>query len=405
MAKKRVAIYARRSDETGDRDRSIVEQVDICRRWADERGHSVVRVYEELGSGTSGEDRAIFCAMVADAQKKPRPFDTILVLDISRFGRTDNDEAGYWKHTLRKAGVSVSYVLDGEALEGPAGQIVGAVLQMAARDHSVKTAFKVAAGQLAVVKAGFWPGGACPYGYRFVRSPNWTGKGRRETKLVVHEGEAAIVRRIYALREKGLGHHTIAKTLNADTVPGPRGGSWDRVTIRKILENRAYVGDLVRSRHRRRSKFYTATETGVVPVEKSNGAGLITTDAVPVIVEHALFDRVQRLACGKRTKPSGGMPGLLTGLARCRVCGGRLGLKGARPQGHKRYRYYRCDRRYEHGGGPDQCGCVTIRADFCEEAVLKAVQAAVAKLDAASFAAEVHRLIAVNVPATYIEAL
>jgi len=148
-AKKRVAIYARRSDESGDRDRSIVEQVDLCRRWAEERGFPVVRVYEELGSGTSGDDRPIFCSMVEDAQRKPRPFDTILVLDVSRFGRTDNDEAGYWKHTLRKAGASVSYVLDGEALEGPAGQIVGAVLQMAARDHSVKTAFKVTAGQIA----------------------------------------------------------------------------------------------------------------------------------------------------------------------------------------------------------------------------------------------------------------
>ncbi len=52
VAGKRVAIYARRSDVSGDRDRSIEEQVAECERWARERGYAVVdRVRELRGSG------------------------------------------------------------------------------------------------------------------------------------------------------------------------------------------------------------------------------------------------------------------------------------------------------------------------------------------------------------------
>src|SRR5262249_30741865 len=107
--RKRVTIYARRSDVSGDKERSIAEQIAACRRWAEEGGPTVVRVVEELGSGVTGIDRSRFVAMIEDAERKPRPFDVVVVLDISRFGRADVDETGYWRHRLRVAGVEVAY--------------------------------------------------------------------------------------------------------------------------------------------------------------------------------------------------------------------------------------------------------------------------------------------------------
>ena len=107
LARKRVAIDARRSDTSGDRDRSLPEQVSACRRWAEERGHEVARVYEELGSGVTGSGRPVFLSVIEDAERKPRPFDLVLVLDVSRFGRADVDETGFHSETRGSEGVGL----------------------------------------------------------------------------------------------------------------------------------------------------------------------------------------------------------------------------------------------------------------------------------------------------------
>jgi DNA invertase Pin-like site-specific DNA recombinase len=51
--------------------------------------------------------------MIQDAQRSDCGFRTILVYDIKRFGRVDNDEAGHYRWLLRQAGVRVVYVAEG----------------------------------------------------------------------------------------------------------------------------------------------------------------------------------------------------------------------------------------------------------------------------------------------------
>ncbi|MBA7680637.1 hypothetical protein ES703_88958 [subsurface metagenome] len=48
--------------------------------------------------------------MIRDAESPTRRFDIIVVYDVKRFGRVDNDEAGYYRHILRTHGVEVCYV-------------------------------------------------------------------------------------------------------------------------------------------------------------------------------------------------------------------------------------------------------------------------------------------------------
>jgi len=48
--------------------------------------------------------------MIQDAESPTRKFDLIVVYDVKRFGRIDNDEAGYYRHRLRTHGVEVRYV-------------------------------------------------------------------------------------------------------------------------------------------------------------------------------------------------------------------------------------------------------------------------------------------------------
>ena len=50
--------------------------------------------------------------LIKDAQNGRR-FGYILCYDVSRFGRVETDEAGYYRHLLSKAGVEVKYVAEG----------------------------------------------------------------------------------------------------------------------------------------------------------------------------------------------------------------------------------------------------------------------------------------------------
>jgi len=64
-------------------------------------------------------------------------FSFILCYDISRFGRLDNDEAGYWRHEFRKHGVEVVYAV--ENLQGDdTDDLIVSTKQWLAREYSRK---------------------------------------------------------------------------------------------------------------------------------------------------------------------------------------------------------------------------------------------------------------------------
>ena len=69
--------------------------------------------------------------------------------------------------------------------------------------------------------------------------------------------EADVVRRIHQLYADGVSPRTIARRLNHEGVPGPRGAAWNPSTINGnrvrgtgILNNELYIGRLVWNRLR-----------------------------------------------------------------------------------------------------------------------------------------------------------
>ena len=73
-----------------------------------------------------------------------------------------------------------------------------------------------------------------PYGYR------WDGR----TLRIIPE-QAAIVKRIFAEVLNGKGTDAIAKELDAESVPTKRGGKWTTTSVRGILANEKYTGDVI----------------------------------------------------------------------------------------------------------------------------------------------------------------
>jgi hypothetical protein len=87
--------YVRRS--TDRQEQSINDQKNILVKYAEEQGIRLNKFYiDDAISGTYTLKRKAFLQMISDAERPSRKFDSIIVYDIKRFGRVDNDEAGYY---------------------------------------------------------------------------------------------------------------------------------------------------------------------------------------------------------------------------------------------------------------------------------------------------------------------
>jgi DNA invertase Pin-like site-specific DNA recombinase len=116
---------------------------------------------------------------------------------------------------------------------------------------------KVLSGQKERVLRGFHAG-IVPYGYRMVPVHNTadpTAVGRAAAlgcKLEVVEEQAAIVRRIFQQFVDGNGVVAIGRQLNAEKIPPPgsvragrRNAEWSRGTVRRILRNSTFRGEIL----------------------------------------------------------------------------------------------------------------------------------------------------------------
>ena len=281
--------YLRRS--TDRQEQSIPDQRKALERYAEEHGLRIVKFYtDDAISGTSTAGRRAFLQMIADAQGPARRFSCIVVYDVKRFGRVDNDEAGYYRHLLRQHGVEVRYVSENFNGDGT-DDLLRPVKQWQAREESKDLSKVTIRGLLSRVDSGYWMGGVPPHGYdlryenaegRFlfilrhmpdgskqvqdeqgrvtralVRGESLSISKRDRAKLVLgKEDRVQVVKRIfrmYAGQSKGF--KAIAGTFNREEVPTPRGpawshiysGKWTDTTIRSILVNPVYTGDMVTS--------------------------------------------------------------------------------------------------------------------------------------------------------------
>ncbi len=83
---------------------NTMAQLEKIRQVAEEQKIKLVREYEDKSNGRSTDDRPGFQQMIADALSDERPFDTIIVYNISRFSRNTSDLTRY-RTQLEEAGV------------------------------------------------------------------------------------------------------------------------------------------------------------------------------------------------------------------------------------------------------------------------------------------------------------
>lgn len=86
------------------------------------------------------------------------------------------------------------------------------------------------------------PGGPRPYGYQRVPVAKPKPGERTRFRLVPHEPEATVVRRIFSEFCAGKSQQQIARDLNLDGIGAHRGGEWFQCMVSVMLCNPTYAG-------------------------------------------------------------------------------------------------------------------------------------------------------------------
>lgn len=319
---RRVAIYARYSS-AHQNERSIDDQVRLCREHAERQGWAVVEVYADYAiSGAHLLTRPQARAMLEAA--RGGAFDVVLAEALDRLSRDQEDIAGVYKR-LTFAGVALITVSEGEVNELHVG-LKGTMNALFLAD----LAKKIRRGQAGNIERGVSAGGL-GYGYDVVRQLDDKGEPVRGLRAV-NEEQAAVIRRIFAEYVAGRSARQIAHGLNRDGVPSPTGGIWRSSTINGnrargsgILWNDAYAGRLVHNRVR----MVKDPETGK-RVSRPNPQSEWQVREVPElrIVDDATWEAAQAVK-ERYTNLAGSRPArrpkhLLSGLLRCGCCGASM---------------------------------------------------------------------------------
>ncbi|TGQ52320.1 recombinase family protein [Mesorhizobium sp. M1C.F.Ca.ET.193.01.1.1] len=298
----RAAQYLRMSKE--HQTYSIDNQKDAIRNYADIMGYDIVATYEDAGrSGLNLGGRPGLQQMLADVESGRAEFETVVVYDVSRWGRFQNiDESAAYEYRCQMAGVRIEYCAEQFANDGSVGSdVLKAIKRSMAAEHSRMLSQKTFIGQARLIRLGFRQGGEPGLGLRR-QLIDHSGRPKlvlseREQKsvhtdrMILVPGppeEIATVRWIFRHFVKTHKTETeMAKLLNKRGVMTDLGRPWKRETVRGVLTNEKYIGNNVWNRRSRKLKAKAADNP---PEQWVRAEG-----AFEPIVDRKLFERAQRI--------------------------------------------------------------------------------------------------------------
>ena len=349
----RVVLYVRVSSEAQDVELSVAAQLRHLREYAERMGYLVVGVYTDQVESGRTADRPQFQRMIADARKKERPFDMILVWKFSRFARNRQD-AVVFKSMLKKHGVRVVSITE-PSDDTPMGRMIEGVIESIDEFYSANLAQEVLRGMREAASRGFVVCSGTPYGYRRVKVLD----GHKERpRLEPDPATGRVVQRAFKLVLEGSGLKEICATLNQEGIVGPRGKPWNRNTVHGLLTNEAYAGTLVWGRTSRASHAPKS-------VRVENAWEALVDKETFRRVQETMKERAPRKMNPRRVASSY----LLSGLVKCATCG-RLFTGQEAKSG--RFAYYVCGTLLRRGRGT--CDAPYLNARRLEELVIEKIK-------------------------------
>lgn len=335
-----VAIYIRisREDEKDGESESVINQKALLVKYVKEYDYKIFDIYIDDGYTGTNFNRPGFKKMITDIEAGF--VNMVITKDLSRLGRdyiTTGEYVEKWfpKHRVRYVSLldGVDTFLDSSNNEiAPFKSIIN---DMYSRDNSkkIKSALK------SLQEQGKWVGGCPPFGY-MVDPEN-------KNHLLINEKESVIVRKIFDLALTGITRNQIINILFNEKVPTPTMvrsvnrtfkyadiGYWNATTIKSILTNDLYTGDMVQNRRSRIS--YKIRQ--VVPNDESKWIKVENTHE-PLVSKKAFAEGKRLLNLNNGLRSEKKIRGVYDGLIYCYECKHRMAFQGG-DTGHNHGQYY-----------------------------------------------------------------
>ena len=363
------ALYCRlsRDDDLAGESNSIGNQKTILTRYAQEHGFGNPRFFVDDGVTGTVFNRPGLNAMLEEV--KAGKVGTVIIKDQSRIGR-DVLEVGLLKRTFEEH--DVRFIAAADNLDSAKGFDIMSIFRDVFNEWYVADASK----KIRAVKRANALAGKCacrpPYGYKAVNGSN--------QEWEIDEPAAEIVRELFKRVVVGDGPYVVAKDFDRREIDPPlthyrkmkglpplnRDTAWVTYIISCMLENQAYIGNIVSQKFTTPS--YKNHKKTVRPVDD----WVIIENHHSPIIDKDIFATVQKLRSNRRRATKHGDFGALSGLLRCNDCGSNL-VMGAAHEG--KYQYYVCSKyhnRQKHYRRP--CSRHSIRRDVIEEIVLAKIR-------------------------------
>lgn len=393
-------IYCRLSkdDERMGESVSIENQKLMLQKYVKEQGWNEVEVYCDDGYTGTNFERPAVKRMIEDA--KAGRINIIVVKDLSRFGRNYIEIGQYTDYlfpTISCRFIALSNGVD-TMKQGSGNDMMGFV-NLFNEFHSRDTSRKVRAVKKSYAEQGKFIAAKTPLGY--MRNPD------DHNSLAVDTANVPLVRRIFEMRCSGMGYHKIAVTLNDEKIPTPsdiyyaRLGKenpnrwshcWNGTTIKQILRNEVYIGNMVNGKSS--SMSYKNKKLNYKPKEEwirveNTHEPIITREVwdLCAALEKERYIRQEKPDC-----PAS----VLTGLVRCADCHSKMHVRRSRKKPKDAsagyYTYFDCGT-YRRAG-MSVCSPHSIREEILLDLVLTDIRekARAVALDAKSIAARIVKL-------------
>ena len=230
---KRVAAYARVSVERGRTLHSYSAQVSYYNELIQKNPEwEFAGVYSDLGiSGTGIEKRNDFKRLLQDCEEGK--IDIILTKSISRFARNTVDLLNVVRH-LKELGIEVRFEKEGISSLTGDGELMLSILASFAQEEVISTSNNIKWAIKKKFESGKPQCRYKIYGYR------WDGDN-----LVIEPEEAKIVKLIFQMYLNKVSAERMEIELKEMGVIATNGGYFNIGTIRDMLLNITYTGNLL----------------------------------------------------------------------------------------------------------------------------------------------------------------
>ena len=365
------ALYCRLSQDDGREgdSNSISNQKEILLAYAQRNSFPNPQFFTDDGFSGTTFDRPSFIQM--ENMVEQGLVDTIIVKDLSRFGRNYLDVGNYLEIKYPTLGVRFIAIQENVDTLKETGTEMMPFNNIFNEWYAAQTSKKIRAVWKNKAANGKRVSSSVPFGY--VKNP------QDKEDWLVDEPAADIVRRVYALCLDGRGPLQIAKQLEQEKVLIPSAYyaslgrktrkqytnpyAWDQKTVAGILANQQYTGCTV--------NFMTTTVSYKVhkTVYKPKDEWQIIPNTQPAIIDEDTWKRVQELRENRIRPTATGRTSLFSGKVFCADCGSKLHFCAAKSL-NANQEHYRCAN-YKSGRG--NCQIHYIRNVVLEKIVLEAI--------------------------------